>query len=431
MRRLIVIMLILSAVSLASAQTGTWSGSMEVQGVKLPLVFHFNDDAPTMDSPQQGAKGIPVELERSATGKLLVRIPSLAASYEGLWLGNKIVGSFRQMGMSLPLTLTPGESKPERPQTPKAPFPYTQEEVSFKNGDLTFNGTLVLPQSYSRETPALVLVTGSGVQNRDEELFDHKPFAVIADALARAGIATLRYDDRGYGGQDVDLNASTTEDLKNDALAAVTLLRDKFDKVGVLGHSEGGSVALMLAAGQQVDFVVSLAGAVVSGAETLVWQNRVALVSAGIPEAAVDAYCKLLAGAFDVAVNGGVTPRADDLDIPVALKQNYLAVLDQIRTPYMKYFLAMDMRPLLPKIACPVLALNGSKDVQVDPESNLGALRSGLNPNPLSVIEEVEGVNHIFQHCTTGAVAEYALIEETIAPEVLSRIIKFTLLVSE
>lgn len=428
MRRLILLMLMLSAAAVASAQTGTWSGTIETQGVKLPLVFHLDDEAPAMDSPNQGAKGIPVQIERTVMGKLIVSIPSLAASYEGFWLGERIVGNFSQMGASFPLTLTPGDHKPNRPQTPQPPFPYTQEEVSFSNGDLTFNGTLVLPQSYSRETPVLVMVTGSGVQNRDEELFDHKPFAVIADALARAGVASLRYDDRGYAHQDADLNASTTEDLKNDALAAVKLLRSRFDKVGVLGHSEGGAIALMMAAEQQVDFVVSLAGAVISSAEILVWQNKLALASAGIPEAEADAYCKLLAEAFDVAVNGGVMPRADALDIPAALKQNYLAVLEQIRTPYMKYFLAMDMRPLLPKISCPVLALNGTKDTQVEHESNLSALREGLPYNPKNQIESVEGVNHIFQRCTTGTVDEYALIEETIAPAVLDKIIKFALL---
>lgn len=416
------IVLLFSILTAAFAQTGTWSGKIETGGTKLPLVFHLDDDKSCMDSPNQGARGIPVQIERTATGKLIVRIASLAASYEGMWIGDRIIGTFSQMGVSLPLTLTPGELKPKRPQTPQPPFPYVEEEVSFANGDIILNGTLVLPQSWSRETPVLLMVSGSGVQNRDEELFDHKPFAVIADALARAGIASLRYDDRGYGRSDLDMNACTTEDFKNDALAGLRYLRTRFDKPGVLGHSEGGSIALMLAAEGETEFVVSLAGMVVSGAETLVWQNGKALVSAGIPEDAVEKYCALIEEAFDVLINGGVMPRADGLDIPEALKQNYLAVLNQIQAPYMKYMIALDLRSQLSGVDCPVLALNGTRDMQVYHETNLDALRSGLAPNPKTVIEAVEGVNHIFQECNTGAVTEYAEIEQTIAPEVLERI---------
>jgi pimeloyl-ACP methyl ester carboxylesterase len=149
-------------------------------------------------------------------------------------------------------------------------------------------GTLVLPEGYSRKTPVLVMVTGSGLQNRDEEIYEHKPFAVIADALARNGIATLRYDDRGFGESTGDLVHCTTVDLKNDALAGIDLLRKRFDKVGVIGHSEGGTIALMLAAENKADFIVSLAGMVVSGKETLLWQNRVSLAAAGIPAETID-----------------------------------------------------------------------------------------------------------------------------------------------
>ena len=260
-----------------NAQTGTWSGKLDVQGTKLSLVFHLDGDNPTMDSPDQGAKGIPVQIERNSYGGINIKIPSIGASYEGIYMVHQVVGTFKQAGMSLPLTLIPGEDKPKRPQTPKSPFPYATEEVSFMNGDVALNGTLVLPEGYTRTTPVLIMVTGSGQQNRDEELFEHKPFAVIADALARAGIATLRYDDRGFDGYEGNINDCTTEDFKNDALSGIELLRTRFDRVGVLGHSEGGTIALMLAAEQKVDFVVSLAGMVVSGAETLFRHNRIAL----------------------------------------------------------------------------------------------------------------------------------------------------------
>ena len=241
-----------------------------------------------------GAKDIPAQIERGAMGKLTVKIPSLGAIYEGQWLINKIVGTFTQMNMSLPLTLTPGENKPRRPQTPAGPFPYDTEEVSFTNGDVTLNGTLILPEGYSRKTPALVMVTGSGQQNRDEEIFGHRPFAVIADALGRAGIATLRYDDRGFSGYEGNINDCTIDDFKEDALSGIRMLRERFDKVGVIGHSEGGTIALMLAAEGQADFIISLAGMAVSGTETLVWQNRVALTEAGLPKEVTDEYCRLI-----------------------------------------------------------------------------------------------------------------------------------------
>ncbi|MBE6222767.1 MAG: alpha/beta hydrolase [Bacteroidales bacterium] len=423
MKRTLIIGLLMGLSTLAFAQTGTWSGKLEVQGTKLALVFHLNEENPSMDSPDQGVKGVPIQVERTETGKVTVKVPSIGASYEGQWVGMKINGTFKQMGMSFPMTLTPGEEKLNRPQTPQGPFPYTQEEVSFSNGSAVLKGTLVLPQGYTRKTPVLIMVTGSGLQNRDEEIYEHKPFAVIADALAKSGIATLRYDDRGFGESTGDIINCTTEDFKNDALAGIELLKGRFDKVGVLGHSEGGAIAFQLAAEKKADFVVSLAGMVVSGAETLLWQNRVALLAAGIPEATVNTYCQLLSDAFDARVAGKAAPSAQNADLPDALKQNYSAAVMQLMTPYMKYFLALDVRPLLPGITCPVLALNGTKDTQVECSANLDALRNGLPAGAQLV--PVEGVNHLFQHCATGAATEYRDIEETFAPEALSEMIRW------
>lgn len=421
-RTSLIALMLLTITFLSNAQTGTWSGKLDVNGSKLTLVFHLDDDNPTIDSPDQGARGIPAKMERKGSGAILINIPSLGASFEGVWMIRQIVGTFKQMNVSLPLTLVPGESKPNRPQTPKGPFPYAEEEVSFTNGDAILNGTLTLPEGYSRSTPVLLLVTGSGQQNRDEELFEHKPFAVIADALARIGIATLRYDDRGFSGYKGNISECTTEDFKKDALAGIALLRERFDKVGVLGHSEGGTIAMMIAAEGKSDFIVSLAGMSVSGAETLVQQNRIALLQAGYDQKTVDTYCKVVSEAFTVRVNGGMMPKIDSYDLPDALKQNFLAVLTQIQMPYMINFLSLDMRPHLGMIDCPVLALNGTKDIQVDARTNLAALRDGLPENDMNTIESVEGVNHLFQQCNTGAVNEYREIEETISPKVLEKI---------
>ncbi|MDE6320777.1 MAG: lysophospholipase, partial [Muribaculaceae bacterium] len=245
-----------AGIVLAYAQTGTWTGELEVQGMKIPLVLHLGGENPTMDSPNQGAKGISMQPTMPTNDSIFIKIPAIGATLAGRMEGDKIVGTFTQRGYELPIILYPGERTIVRPQTPKPPFPYTQEEVSFTNGDAILKGTLTLPDGYSKDTPVLIMITGSGLQNRDEEIMEHKPFAVIADALARNGIATLRYDDRGYGESTGDAVNCTTEDLMRDALAGIKLLRQRFDKVGVLGHSEGGTIALMLGANKNVDFLV-------------------------------------------------------------------------------------------------------------------------------------------------------------------------------
>ena len=314
------VVLLLSTVFLAKAQTGNWSGKLDVQGTSLTIVFHLDGDEPTLDSPDQAAQGIPVQIERTAVGGITIKIPSLGASYEGLWTGKQILGTFKQGSLSLPLALTP-EAKLNRPQTPIGPFPYTEEEVTFANGEAKLAGTLVLPEGYTRKTPVLIMVTGSGQEDRNEEIFEHKPFAVIADALARAGVATLRCDDRGVGGSTGDVLEATTIDFKEDALAGIKLLRerfDRFDKVGVIGHSEGGTIALMLAAEGQADFIISLAGMVVSGIELLVAQSRTALEAAGYPEEQIETVCKAIGEAAYVRVHGGRMPFPDELDVPDA-----------------------------------------------------------------------------------------------------------------
>ncbi len=426
MRKILMTLALMSvAVVTLRAQTGAWTGKLKVSGAELVLVFNIGEESATLDVPDQGAKEIPVEVSRDAVGGITLNVPAIGASFKGLWAGKVVAGTFTQHGMSFPMTLTAGAPLIRRSQTPVGPFPYATEEVSFTNGDAVLKGTLTLPENCDRKTPVLVMVTGSGLQNRDEEMFSHKPFAVIADAFARAGIATLRYDDRGFGESTGDVVLCTTEDLKNDAWSGVKLLRERFDKVGVLGHSEGGSIALMLAADNQADFAISLAGMIVSGAETLLEQNRRAFKSAGLPEAEVEAYCGLLSDTFDAIKNETSLPSADAYDLSNALKQNYLAASQQLSTPYMKYFIALDLSRRISSITCPVMALNGAKDTQVQCDRNIEALKSGLPSGVKNVIHAEEGLNHLFQHCVTGDFSEYKEIEETFSPEVLSEMISW------
>ena len=423
MKKLILVLIFCLATIATKAQggdvKGAWTGKLNVYGTELTLVFHLDSVNCTLDSPDQGIKGVPAKLEHTATG-IKVTVASINASYEGVNMGESIMGTFKQHGQSFPLTLKPGTVKRNRPQTPVGPYPYQTQEVSFSNGSAVLKGTLVLPENHTQNTPVLLMVTGSGLQNRDEEIFEHKPFAVIADALARQGIATLRYDDRGFGESTGDLVNVTTEDLKNDALAGVELLRKQFKRVGILGHSEGGTIGLMLAAEGKVDFVVSLAGGVVSFEKTLLDQNRWTLQQAGYSQDVTDRYCTALESLFDELKAGG-NPEPTNHGLPAELEQNLQIAKAQSSTPYMRYFLGLDLTDRLGKITCPVLALNGTKDRQVNSEENLNALQNGLAGQ--KEIKAMEGLNHMFQHCNTGNPSEYKDIEETFAPEALEIIV--------
>lgn len=406
----------------ANAQEGAWNGELDVMGSKLPLVFNFTTNGCTMDSPSQNAKGIPAEKTVTDDGTIKVTVGMIGATFEGKMADGEIKGTFTQNGYPLPLTLKAGKLAVKRPQTPVPPFPYKEESVSFTNAGYTFNGTLTLPENYTNETPVVLMVTGSGQQNRDEELFEHKPFAVIADALARQGIASLRYDDRGWGdARSVKFMNFTVEDFCEDAAAALPLLRKRFSKVGVLGHSEGGTIALILAAEGKADFIVSLAGMAISGKETLVMQNRQAMSAIGLPKETVDTYCNSISKALDEIASGKKASEINIDGMPEALKPITIKSLQQADTPYIRHFLNIDVSELLSKIKCPVLALNGTKDTQVDCTANTIQLERGLT-NCKHTIKKVDGVNHLFQHCTTGNVVEYQQIEETIAPEVLQTI---------
>lgn len=420
-KQLTVAVFMLLTSTAVNAQQGTWKGELDVYGTKLPLIFNFTADGCSIDSPAQGAKGIPAQKSVAEDGTIKVTIAMIGATFEGKQSDNRIEGMFSQGGASLPLVLTPGTVEVKRPQTPVAPFPYKEENISFDNAGFKFNGTLTIPSNCTRKTPVVLLVTGSGQQNRDEELFDHKPFAVIADALARQGIASLRYDDRGWNDKSVDFASFTTADFKQDATAAMQMLRSRFDRVGVLGHSEGGTIALLLGAESKADFVVSLAGMAISGKETIAEQNKMMLSTLPLPEDTRKTCMETIEKALDELAAGksvnDILNNNDQQQLRPMLEQ----VLQKVDTKYLRYFLTIDASRELPKIKCPVLALNGTKDTQVNCDKNIAALEHGLT-NSRHTVKKVDGVNHLFQHCQTGNVMEYQQIEETIAPEVLQTI---------
>ena len=298
------------------------------------------------------------------------------------------------------------------------------------------SATLTLPASTTKKkVSAVVMVTGSGPQNRDEEIFDHKPFAVIADYLARNGVASLRYDDRGVAKSTGDFQSATTFTFKDDAKAAVKFLRTfrNIGKVGVLGHSEGGTIAFMLGAESVPDFIVTLAGLSVSGKDGLLRQNRHAMDAANLSQADKEAALQVIGRLFDTLaeqhLQGKSSPvdvdslvSAVGVDIPSELVTS-LKMTQKNRTPWMDAFLAMEPAKYLRKIKCPMLAVNGDKDTQVYPD-NLTLIQQ-LVPKAKTLL--MPGLNHLMQHASTGEVAEYDQIRETMSPEVLDAVLQFIL----
>lgn len=392
MNKIVFLSVILSLMTLNGAAqniSGSWRGVLEVEDVQLPLVLKITPDGNcTIDSPKEMVRNIPSDVKYLSADSIFVST-SIGFEYAGRLQDGVIHGTFTQGGISVPMEL----SLMRRPQNPQPPFPYQTEQVKFTNANAgaTFAGTLSVPDGAQC---VLLMVTGSGSQDRDEELFEHRPFAVIADRLARQGIATLRYDDRGYGesvGGDV-MNA-TTRDFADDAAAGIEWLRrsGRFQQVGILGHSEGGSIAYMLGAQGLVDFIVNLAGPTVQGDTILLEQNRTLTGE------------KSIGLTIDHIRNN---PRVQQI-------------------PWYQFFINYNPKADIAKITCPVMAINGEKDVQVMSEMCLDALRRVLPANEHHLIKSYPGLNHLFQHCETGMPDEYESIEETISEEVINDIISW------
>ncbi len=385
-----------------SALVGDWSGKLDNGAVSLTLILHLEQKEQwinvTMDSPDQGAKGIPAFKEYLTDDSIAIKFETLGANYRARLTDGKLVGTFTQFGFSLPLNLSRGVPEVRRPQNPQPPYPYITEEVTFQNAEAgaTLAGTLTYPVGYNpiqqKKTKVVLLISGSGQQNRNEELMNHQPFLVIADFLARQGIATLRYDDRATGASvGGDLKNATTADFMLDAAAGMEFLRNrKFGRVGCLGHSEGGAIAFMLGAKEKTDFIVSLAGPGVKGDTLLAAQNNRILQLMKSP------------------ARGSVASIRS-----MAIRQ---------QNAWMNFFIDYDPAKDIQAIRCPVFALNGDRDAQVISSLNLESIRRLLPKSPYNIIKEYPGLNHLFQHAETGLPTEYGNIEETISPEVLQDI---------
>lgn len=434
-----------------------WQGALDVGGVKLRLVLKIskNPDGTlkaTLDSVDQGAMNLPVDSIVIENKTMRFVMKSINGSYEGTLSedGTEVIGTWTQSGQSLPLAFKrmtePSQAfELKRPQEPKKPYPYREEEVVFPNPDagIQLAGTLTLPKEKG-PFPAVVLISGSGPQDRDETVFGHRPFLILADHLTRQGIAVLRYDDRGFGKSTGDPTNATSADFATDALAAVRYLQTRKEinprKIGLLGHSEGGLIAPMVAvqAPDEIVFIVLLAGPGVTGEELILLQTKLIARANGVPDALIVKNLEVQRKIFAFVKERSEAPEAenglrelfreelarwsDEEKQALGLSEAVIeAQIKQILSPWFRYFLTYDPRPTLAKVKCPVLALNGEKDLQVPPSQNLPEIIKALEVGGSSdyTVVKLADLNHLFQTSTTGSPSEYAQIEETFSPRAL------------
>jgi len=427
--------------------TGQWNGFLKVPGGQLRLEFNIskteNGYSATMDSPDQGAKGIPVTTTTFENATLKLEIPSARIVYEGtLNQFNVIVGNFTQSGQSFPLNLSKEKLEKEvvkRPQEPQKPYPYYTEEVTFENkiDKNVLAGTLSLPKKEGK-FPVVILISGSGAQNRDEELLGHKPFLVLADYLTKKGIAVLRFDDRGVGKSTGEFKTATTLDFAKDVQAGVAYLQTRKEidknKIGLVGHSEGGIIAPIVASqSKDVAFIVLLAGAGIRGDQLLLLQKEKIERQMGVSENEIQKAQQTFKGVYDSIVKSSASHEIIKGKVNSYLKSKLgntmndtqiKALAASITSPWMVCFLKLDPALALEKVKCPVLALNGEKDLQVPAEVNLEAIKNALakGGNKKTTIKKLPNLNHLFQECETGSPNEYATIEQTFSPVALEEI---------
>ena len=437
--------------------TGAWYGKLNVQGQQLRLVFHIEKSdsgfSATMDSPDQNARGIPVGSVTFENQELELKMPALMAAYKGKFKEGEIDGTFTQGGMSFDMPLTREMAErvvSRRPQEPAGILPYRSEEVKFENAadKVTLAGTLSVPEGEG-PFPAVVLISGSGPQNRNSEVFGHKPFLVLSDYLTRNGIAVLRYDDRGTAASGGDFSKATSVEFSRDALAAVAYLKSRKEvspgQIGLAGHSEGGIIAPLAAVkSKDVAFLVLLAGPGLPGDQILKLQQEMIGKASQVPEKDLREAGELNREAFAIVqstddfkameeklhaffssrmdgVLGAQKPQGLDTETWIA------SLVRQLASPWMKFFLSHDPAPVLEQIKRPVLVLIGEKDLQVPADENLKAIGEAFRKggNSRVTLKKLNGLNHLFQECQTGSPAEYALIEQTFSENAMEEIVGF------
>lgn len=449
---------LISTISLFSQEiVGTWQGVLKVQGVELEIVFHIDEQnsqyTSLMDSPTQGAFDIPTTKTTFKDNHLEIVVANLGAFYQGKLHNDTITGTFNQGGMPFHLTLVSAEKKKLlRPQEPKAPYPYEVEEVTFTNTKekIDLAGTLTLPRQ-AEKFATVILIAGSGPIDRDETIFAHKPFWVLADYLTRQGIAVLRYDKRGIGESEGEYFTATTKDFAEDVEAAISYLKTRkeidYKNIGLIGHSEGGIIAPIVAAvNSDVKYIVLMAGLGVTGTELVLAQHhhefdKLPLTDEkkeDLNDNLIDLYSNVMNWREYAGSDEERNKLKEDLgklwqnlsletqgetQKDVFIKQTTAKII----SPWFRYFLKTDPTAYIQKLSIPVLAINGENDTQVEYQSNLDGIEKALKRanNKQYSIKSYPNLNHLFQESTTGEIDEYGKIEQTFSPIVMSDMAKW------
>ena len=442
---------------------GNWLGNLKVSSVSLRLVLKItkvekDNYKAILNSPDQTDKDIPVDKVVISGDSIKLFVKMIGGSYKGKIADTLLNGIWSQGGKELPLSFMRTEKIVElnRPQNPKKPYPYKEEEVTVQNigANVTLSGTFTYPEK-GDNFPAVVLITGSGPQDRDEALLGHKPFLVLSDYLTRHGIAVLRCDDRGFGKSTGNFSSATTKDFATDALACVEYLktRKEVDKehIGLIGHSEGGIIAPMVAnQTKDVSFIVMMAGTGLNGEKVLELQSKLIAKAEGESDEDINKMTQINTKLYKIVMQEKDSSKAA-VEIHKALDEYYSTLSDSVKnssenskerlyaqtksllSPWFKFFLSYEPQESLSKLKIPVLALDGENDLQVSPKENLAAIESALKKagNKNYKVIEIPKLNHLFQTSETGSPTEYSKIEETIAPIALSTISVWILMVTK
>lgn len=434
----------------SSDLAGVWKGAISVAGTALPMTVTFTDAAsgPVGMIDIQGARGLTLQRVQHSGARVHFELPAGpgVAVFDGTLDAGTIKGTFRQGQANGTFTLTRDAAASAAMLAPAPPPPYREENVTFANGAVKLAGTLTIPEG-SGPFPAVVMLTGSGPQNRDEELFGFKPFRVIADHLTRHGIAVLRYDDRGVGGSSGDLRTSTTADFAADALAGLAFLAARPDivptRIGLFGHSEGAVAAAIAASrSSRVAFIVMMAGTAVRGDQVLRRQARDVARQLGATEAQVATITAAHRKLTDAIMSGAASDvlaadirelsraqiagqsqavRAAIGDVDAYIERAMPATLAQMQSPWMKAFLELDPATVIAQVKCPILALFGSLDTQAPPDLNRAPLEAAAarGGNSRLTVKVYPQANHLFIKAVTGSVAEYPTLEKVFVPGLL------------
>ncbi len=435
---------------------GNWLSVVEVSGIKLRLALKVKKTADgslaaKFDSIDQGATDLDIETITQQGNVVRFEAKKYGLDYEGKLndKGDEIAGQLKQGAGLLPVVFKRATAIPKlsRPQDPNKPYPYDEEDVSYKNtkDNVKLAATLTLPRGAGKY-PAVILITGSGTQDRNETIAGHRPFLVLADYLTRRGIAVLRVDDRGAGGSDVGSLTATSENFAGDVLAGIEYLKSRKEinpkQIGLIGHSEGGMIAPMVAVrSKDVAFIVSMAGLGQTGEDAIYTQTELLQKAGGTPPEVTQQTVVALKNIYTILKAEPDNKRAEQQIRETLVKQSNAMSEEQRKnfspvkavleaqipmnlSAWFRYFIAYNPRPTLEKVKIPVLAINGENDLQAAAKENLDLIAAALQTggNKDYAIKSFPKLNHLFQTSKTGSLDEYGEIEETIAPEVLETI---------